>query len=227
MAPHPAVGGPRYCREGSQGASKWQALGGRHLPELPSAEAGALHLMLVPRSNVPNLHLPARSCRARILPKAGWHHLGPSRTTGTSCTHTPPAKHPEGDGWTPGHSVILHCTGQEDLQGSCTQALRNHRGGAGGVGRMQEVKRVFVLLSGFLLSKIGPKLSTGCQGHIFPYHAHFPVTCQSTQSLPCPDSCQRPQGTFTFLCPLPSPSLSFLLRPPPPEKKEPGGRNFH
>lgn len=85
---------------------------------------------------------------------------------------------------------------------------------------MQQVKRVFVLLSGFLLSKIGSKLSTGSQVHIFPYHTHLPVTCLhtplSTQSLPCPGSSQGPQGTFTFLCP------SYLPLPPPLL----GGRDF-
>lgn len=80
----------RYCREGSQGASKWQASGGRHLPELPSAEAGVLSL--VPKSNVPNLHLPAGSCRAQILSKAGLASFGSERDhRDLFCTTTPEA----------------------------------------------------------------------------------------------------------------------------------------
>lgn len=81
---------------------------------------------------------------------------------------------------------------------------------------MQEVKRVFVLLSGFFVVKNWPQTVHWKPRAFLPYHAHFPVTCQSTQSFPCPGSCQGPQGTFTFLCPFPPPSPSFLL---PRQKK--------
>lgn len=61
--PHPAVGGPRRCREAKEPTKaglRWEAL-----PEPQSEEVGVLSL--VPSSKCSNWHLPAGSCREQIL----------------------------------------------------------------------------------------------------------------------------------------------------------------
>lgn len=94
---------------------------------------------------------------------------------------------------------------------------------------MQEVKGIFVLLSGFLLSKTGPKLSNRSQDPIFAFHTHLPITLLSFHKVDythlCPHnpllSRQQPgvPGYLHFSLPLPT-FLSLLSFPHHPKSEE-------